>query len=584
MTMPIVASTLTTVAVFLPVSFVRGPIGTLLRDLSLSVCVSLAMSVLVSLTFLPMLVGRFGGKPPTVERKPLYGLYHRTLEACLARPRRFLAAIAVVLVASAAVLLSLPREILPEVAIEEVELALRLPPGHDLSATDAVVQSMEGWLDQREEVSQVFAAVGAAAELDPTGAERERNRASLRIRLKPRALARRDALLHDFLTAWNGRSGVEIEVEPDRPELMSLLPSGDATLTCELQGPDPAEAEKLAEEIRAGAQSTLAQSGQPLKLLRAEYEPRYRLSLKEDALWRHGLNESEVLDAVEARTSGLDATTLRRFDEEHPVVVREANDAPPSEGDLVVAGRRYPIDALFAVRAEAAPALLLREDQARIVAIRWDGAMRDVAAVKQALERSAAGVGLPPGYSVRFGGAWQTMRRTLSGILWAFALSAGLVVLILAAQFESVKLPLLVFASVPLSLIGVAIGLLVTGESVSALAAIGLVILVGVVDNEAILKVEFLRQLVERGHTAREAVRIASRDRYRSILMTTVTNLLGLIPMYFGRGAELRAPMATVLIGGLTSGAILTLLVIPVLFDLLAGREERRAVRAGIAR
>jgi len=121
----------------------------------------------------------------------------------------------------------------------------------------------------------------------------------------------------------------------------------------------------------------------------------------------------------------------------------------------------------------------------------------------------------------------------------------------------------------------VAIGLLLSGESISALAAVGLVILVGVVDNEAILKVEFLRQLRERGHSPREAVRIASRDRYRPILMTTVTNLLGLVPMYFGQGAELRAPMATVLIGGLTSGAILTLLVIPVLFDLLGGERTR---------
>ncbi|MBK8233398.1 MAG: efflux RND transporter permease subunit [Candidatus Eisenbacteria bacterium] len=581
MAMPIFASTLTTVAVFLPVSLVRGPIGSLLRDLSLSVCVSLGMSVLVSLTFLPMLVGRFGLPPSPVERRPLYGLYHRTLEACLARPRRFLGWVGAALAVSIAILAWLPREILPEVATREAELRLRLPSGHDIAATDAVVREIESWVATQPGVEQVFTLVGSASEIDLVSSERQPNYATLRIRMHANQMGQRDPIVRELLQRWNGMNGTEIEVAASRDEMMALLPSGESTLSCELRGADRAVADRLLESVQAEAERSLradrasVDAGQPLRLQRGEVSPHYRMSLLSDALWRHELNETEVIDAVRARSGGLEATQLRRFDEEHAVVVREAIRPAPYEGSLVAGGRVFPVEELLSVQTAASPALVLREDQNRVVALRWDGPMREVGRVKRALERASAVVGLPPGYSLRFGGAWQEMQRTLGEVLRAFALSAGLVLLILAAQFESLTLPLLVFASVPLALVGVAIGLLLSGESISALAAVGLVILVGVVDNEAILKVEFLRQLRERGHSPREAVRIASRDRYRPILMTTVTNLLGLVPMYFGQGAELRAPMATVLIGGLTSGAILTLLVIPVLFDLLGGERTR---------
>jgi HAE1 family hydrophobic/amphiphilic exporter-1 len=314
-----------------------------------------------------------------------------------------------------------------------------------------------------------------------------------------------------------------------------------------------------------------------------DLEPRYALALDAQALWRHGLDQDEVLRALQARTSGYEALRLRRFDDEDPVVVRAADQAAPAAATIVVGARSYPIRELFQVRTELAPAGLLRSDQARVAALHWQGPLQDAGAVQAALRDAIAANPLPPGYAVRWGGAWAEMRTTLRGLGRVFLLSAGLVFLILAAQFESLRLPLVIFSDIPLALIGVALALLVTGQSLNALSAVGVVILNGVVVNDSILKVDLLRRLQEQGMSRIRALMIASRRHYRPIWMTTTTTVLGLVPLFWGTGSELLASLATTVIGGLVISTILTLLVVPVLFHWVAG-ARRPAPAAGAAR
>jgi HAE1 family hydrophobic/amphiphilic exporter-1 len=193
--------------------------------------------------------------------------------------------------------------------------------------------------------------------------------------------------------------------------------------------------------------------------------------------------------------------------------------------------------------------------------------------VRRALETAAASMELPAGYAVTFGGSFREMQETLAAVTRSFVLSAALVLLVLAAQFESLRLPVVIFAAVPLALVGVAIALLLTRGTINALSGIGLVVLVGIVVNDSILKVDLLRRLRDQGVSRRDAIFAAGTQRFRPIVMTTLTTALGLAPLFFGRGAELRAPLAAVLIGGLISSTFLTLLVVPVLFDRLAGRS-----------
>jgi HAE1 family hydrophobic/amphiphilic exporter-1 len=368
-----------------------------------------------------------------------------------------------------------------------------------------------------------------------------------------------------------------LEVLPSRPELAELFLRGNATLTCEVAGPDVEQARALAARLAAAAAPAFARSGHPLRQQNAELEPRYTLSLDRDALWRHGLESEQVLQALRARTSGYEALRVRRFDSEDPVVLRSADIQSPAEGALVVGGRTFPVRDLFRVRTELAPAALERIDQSRVAVLRWDGPLHAAREARAALEAARAGIELPPGYSVRWGGAEAEMRATLAGLVRVFALSAGLVFLILAAQFESLRLPLVIFTDIPLALIGVAAALALSGGSLNVLTVVGMVVLNGVVVNDSILKVDLLRRLRAGGVGRLRAVLIASRRHYRPIWMTTTTAVLGLVPLYFGAGSELMSALATAVIGGLWVSTILTLLVIPVVFHAMSGPRARAA-------
>lgn len=577
---PILASTLTTCAVFLPLCWVPGPLGALFRDQAISVTVCLFVSLITAVTLLPMLASRFGTTGMATPRMPFFDRYHRLLTWSLRRPVAVLGLVSLVLVLSAWTLGQLPREILPDLATDQMEIVLTLPSGHDVTATDAAVQEIEAWFAAREETAHLFVAIGAAGELDLSQRQRL-HRATLRLQIHPRFTERRETLLRDFQQAFADRGDWDLRFAPARPELESILPPGDATLVFEVTGPNNERAEEVTAAIHREAIRLLEEGGSegpseiPLRLGRAELEPRYRLVFDESRMWREGVSPEDLSSSIRARASGLEVGRLRRFDKEIPVVLRLQETAHPGTGWLAASDRSFPARELIDVRTELAPASVVRVDQSRIASISWDGPLRGVGEIRQALEEAAFSVGLPEGYRFRFAGTYRDLRETMSALLRAFALSAGLVLLILAAQFESVRLPWIIFAAVPLALVGVVVSLLAMSGTVNVLSGIGLVVLIGIVVNDSILKVDLLENLRAAGTSRLRAVLIASRQRYRPILMTTLTTTMALAPLFWGEGSELRVPLATTLIGGLISATALTLIVIPLLFDSLASGDRR---------
>jgi len=564
--MPILASTLTTCAVFLPLAWVPGTVGALFRHLAVAVTASLGMSLVVALTLLPMLAAQFPGRHREGVR-PFFGVYHRMLTTWLRRPGLALGLTAVVVTAATVLLLDRPREILPPLASENVRLALRLPPGSDVTATDEAISEIEAWLAPRNEVDRVFVTVGAVGTVDPADPGRQESRGELRFRLTEAGVVRRAAFLNELTATFADRGHWNLEFVEDRPELAALLPRGEATLTVELMGTDPARAEELVRDLGSRVNQRLGDN--QLRFALAEVEPRINLTPRDDVMWRYGLDETTLFAAVRARTSGLRATTLRRFQEEIPVMIRFEETTSPETQAILVAGISYPVRELFETSRQQSPARVRREHQSRVAALRWDGDLREARTVKRAVDAVLADMDLPPGYVVRFGGAYREMERSMAGILRALALSAALVLLVLAAQFESVRLPVLIFAAVPLALVGVVVAFLLTGGSLNAFSGIGLMILVGIVVNDSILKVDLFARLTANGATVNEAIHEASRRRYRPILMTTLTTTLALVPLFFGSAASFVGPLAATVIGGLASATILTLLAIPALYSLI---------------
>jgi len=243
-----------------------------------------------------------------------------------------------------------------------------------------------------------------------------------------------------------------------------------------------------------------------------------------------------------------------------------------------------PIRELVRIQEAVGPAEVHREDQGRVVSVYADvvsgGLDQAIAEVEAALAT------VPVSREVRWdvGGENEEMRRSFRDLAFAFALAVLLVYMILAAEFESFIHPFTILMSVPLALIGAILALAVTGQGVNTMSLIGLVILVGIVDNDAIVKVDFIVQAQRRGLPLREAILEAGRVRLRPIVMTTVTTLLGLFPMAlgFGQGADLRAPMAITVIGGLFVATALTLVIVPLVYQTVERVRIRLRGGAGL--
>jgi HAE1 family hydrophobic/amphiphilic exporter-1 len=311
-------------------------------------------------------------------------------------------------------------------------------------------------------------------------------------------------------------------------------------------------------------------------------QPEVRLSIDRDRLASYDLRPADVSATVEAYMRGSVATEFVAFDRRIPVVVRLPEDArrDPATLDRLRVGD-VPLRQLVRSAERLGPAEVRRLDQNRFVPLYVDavGSVDDgVEEVQQAL----AGLPTPRGIRVEVAGENTEMRRSFRELAFAFALALLLVYMILAAQFESFLHPFTILLSVPLALVGAVLALALTGSGLNTMSLIGVVILVGIVVNDAIVKVDFIKQARARGAAVRDAILEAGEARLRPIVMTTVTTVLGLTPMALGigRGADLRAPLAIAVIGGLITATALTLIVVPVAYALV---EDLRAAGGAAA-
>jgi HAE1 family hydrophobic/amphiphilic exporter-1 len=307
-------------------------------------------------------------------------------------------------------------------------------------------------------------------------------------------------------------------------------------------------------------------------------QPELDIEVDRDAAARFGFSVREVADAIESFLRGVETTRpYTEFSDKIDIRVSLPAEQRSRLSDvLALTHKGIPIGELVHVSEGYGPVEIRRLDQNRTVQVLADvrsgGLNLAVADVQQAI----ADIPLPTLTSMTVGGENEEMRESFRSLLFAFLLALFLVFLILAAQFESLVQPIVVLTAVPLASIGAVLGLWVFGGGINAMSGIGLVILIGIVVNDAIIKVDFINQRRSAGATKRAAILEAGRLRLRPIIMTTVTTVLGLTPMAlgWGSGADLRAPLAIAVIGGLISATLLTLIVVPVIYSLLVAPGE----------
>lgn len=578
-TMAIFASTATTIAVFLPLTFVDGLAGRLFRDQSLAVVCSLGASLFVALTAVPLIVSRHRGSSAAAPTTPWWvTAYEWALDGCLRHPRWVLASTLVFLLLAGWLGWHLPREAVPADNVGRLEVEITLPAEAGLSRLAERSADLERTLSDIPGVRHVLADLGerdmARLELDPRSPHAGELTVILEQGVDPLTVQKR------FLdVSWP--SDVAVGITPVRSELETLLIADGSDLTLDIRSDGPTRSvqqlEPLMETLRNRPELT------NVALAHAGDIPAFALHFRRDRLLRYGKNAEAIGSYVEAAVRGREAITLQTGGREVPVVLRTDHtssiDGLLAEWVSSSAGL-LPLGTFFRVESVRVPAVLLRASRAPVLRIGADVApgadlSTAIGGIEQALVEN-----LPAEVHARISSSQETFLEGAEAAAWSLLLSILLVYLILAAQLESLLQPLAVLATVPPAIAGVVLGLAVTGQTWNLISLTGTVVLVGIAVNAAIVLVDFIGRRHRAGLALEQAIREAGKMRLRAILITASTTVLGMLPLALGlgEGGPLRQPLAVAVIGGLVVSTLSALLVVPLVYrmNVLLAKRARR--------
>lgn len=509
--------------------------------------------------------------------------YHTALEWSLDHRGRVLTGSTMALVLTALVGSALQRDLLPEVDQGAFDLRLELQPGVGIETTASAAERIERALIEDEGVEAVFGQVGRDVRAYADGQEENGlNTARFQVRLREGVAT--DEVIDRLRPLQQQFGAGELSIQSGQATALgAMLGGSDADVSVRVRGQDLDLLMTRAGEVRdrlAGLEMlTNVRVGSEVGT------PQIDVEILSEVAAQYGIAPGEVSATVDRALRGDRATEFVDFDRKIPVVVsypRDLRYARSTLEGLRVEG--VPIRELVEIHDAIGPAEVRREEQGRMIPVFADVASGGLGDAIAAIEAELADVPVSRDFRFEVGGENEEMRRSFRDLSFAFALALVLVYMILAAQFESFVHPFTILMAVPLALVGAIAALAITGQGLNTMSLIGVVILVGIVVNDAIVKVDFINQMRASGMALREAILEAGRVRLRPILMTTVTTVLGLLPMALGigRGADLRAPLAIAVIGGLIVATLLTLIVVPVVYAVIEGVRRRAAQGAAL--
>jgi HAE1 family hydrophobic/amphiphilic exporter-1 len=615
----ILASTLTHIAVFIPLLFLSGTASIMFGQLSVVVMFSLAMSLFVAVTIVPVLCSRWLKTPDEEARETgIMARFYRTSErflegmedayrkaihvALMHRPTVIAGAAALVVLAA----LLYPRvgvELLPQADEGEVNVNAQLAVGTRFERTEGVLLQLEEKVKEfvPEAVTIVTSGGGGGGNFQGGGNNQQSHRGQIRLYLKPRQERTRtnEEIAIALRRQLAGMPGVVVNAQTagGNYQINRLFGGGNnnqggqgGRLTLEIRGEDLDDARRIAQDARRMMEETPGIVD--VNIGREEGRPEIAVRVDRPKAAMLGLSVATVANTIQTNVAGTTAANFRERGNEYPVIVRlrEADREQISDvGDVLLStptGQVVPARNVMSVNREAGPVQIQRKNMERItnVSAEIEIPLSDaVAAVQQRLPE----IKLPPDFSAGFGTEVEEQARSFAQLRMVLILAILLVYAVMASQYESLRDPFIIMFSVPVAAIGVVLALIVTKTSFSMQAYIGIIMLAGIVVSNAILLVDYINTLRRRdGMPLREAVELGGRTRLRPILMTSIATILGLVPMAIGigEGGELQAPLARVVIGGLLTSTLVTLVLVPAVYTVfeegLSGVFRRRQQHA----
>jgi HAE1 family hydrophobic/amphiphilic exporter-1 len=589
--MAITASTLTTIAVFFPMIFAQGITGKMTQALALSIAFSLIASLFVALTIVPMVAStlfkannRSGHslsvkKPRSREFGKMRDFYRSWLHKALRRRGWVLLGTLGLLLMSFGLIPMIGTEFMPAQDQDMIILQVKMPVGTSLEETDRVVTMVEDVLASIPEVESISAQAGSQAEENPSDAAGGFSTTGTHEGLLWVGLVDQEMrdhsdieVLEEIRTKLPRMRGVKFEAL----DMSQMMMGGSAApIDIKIFGADL--------DVLKGIGDNIVDRIQDVEGLRdvthslTEAKPEYHITVNRDQASRMGLMVSQVATAVQTASLGQVATRFREGSDEIDIRVRFNKKYRDSIDDIrnipiqTAANRTVRLDQVATISQGEGPIQITRENQSREISVTANIAGRDLGSIVADIKTRIAPVerGLPPGYFVEVGGQYEDMMEAIKIMAGAFALATLLVYMIMASQFESFKHPLIIMFTIPLGIIGVILALAVSGKTLSLPAMIGFVMLAGIAVNNGIVMVDYINQLKRRGIAKKEAILQACSVRLRPVLITALTTILGMLPMALSvsQGAEMRAPMAITVVGGLVATTFLTLFIIPIIYS-----------------
>ena len=591
----IVASTMTTLIVFVPLAFVEGMTGVLLHQLAWVVCFALACSLLASLTLTPMLAAHWGERrkpgPDTGATGPTAGGLASVAEKTFASIERAYASVLRLALRRRGVVLSglllafsivvglVPRigtEYMPKADEGDLRVRGHMAPGIQLQHLHRQAQKIEqSILDSVPSQQRDTVAAFIGGDRDDS---EDWNECWLRIKLVPRS--QRDQSVEEvretLASAIGPIPGMKVRVEAQTEMMLArMLSFGGGDVEVEVRGHNLDEADRLANQVAELMKRVPGLIN--INVERPDRRPELAVQVDRVKASLMGISVRDIAESLNTTIRGAEATKYREAGDEFNVLVRlqdsDRDRLPDVErvGVSTAAGRVVALRDLVRFDSGNAPLRITRTARQRVVQVSADVADRDLGSVVADLSGRLAQEKWPRGFAYRIVGDYEEQQRSFRELTKGLVLAVVLMYMVMASQFESFRDPLLILVTVPLGAIGVILALFLTDTTLNAQSFIGAVMLSGIVVNNAIVLVDCIKQrLSEPGREAAEGftgvIVAASVRRFRPILMTTLTTVLAMLPIAvgWGEGGELQAPMARVVIGGLLSSSLITLLAIPV--------------------
>lgn len=592
--MAITASTLTTVAVFLPMVFVEGITAIMFREFSLTVTFSLMSSLVVSLTLIPVLaskllvVDEFQGKHHQNKfklfgwvldftDKMYFGLekgYRELLRWSLHHKKTVVAIAIITLILSGLSFTMIGTEFIPEADEGNFNIDVTLENGAKVEDTNAAMETIVEEIQDIPAIDYIFTTTDGNGFLTSTS-----NKGTISGVLVP--LDQRDVSVFDVIKQIEERikniPGVQTQVASQSS--MGMMTGGSA-IAIEIKGNDLEILKSLGDQVVeitksvSGTRSVSSSMDDPI--------PQYEIKLRRNDASRYGLTTAQVSSAVKAMLDGRLATRYKLDGTELDVVIEGDSRYEESVENLKqlkiqsMTGALVPLELIADINTEVGATSISRSNQVRYITVSSGVYDRDLGDVTADIKAKVDQIDLPRGYTIDYGGQNQEMASAFADLQLALILAVLLVYMIIASQFESLLVPFIIMLAAPLSFAGGLLGLFFTHRTLNITSVIGFIMLSGIVVNNAIVLLDYINTRRGFGETREEAILAAGPIRLRPILMTTLTTVLGLVPLAIGigEGAEIQASMATVVIAGLSLSTLLTLIFIPVAYTLFDQGHE----------